>query len=104
MFCYVRRQEITDTLTDLLLQIVHKMGGNAEKPVDQALLTDFKRVKGKTGILFQMAEVSLAQPQGQVQEVIYPVVGEQTLRDLVTEARASGVSYRDQVHTMMRGS
>jgi TnpA family transposase len=104
VFCYVRRQEITDTLTELLLQIVHKMGGNAEKRVDQALLTDFKRVKGKTGILFQMAEVSLAQPKGQVQEVIYPAVGEQTLRDLVTEARASGVSYRDQVHTVMRGS
>jgi hypothetical protein len=35
---------------------------------------------------------------------MYPVVGEQTLRDLVKEYRASGRSYREKVHTVMRGS
>jgi TnpA family transposase len=104
LFCYARTQEITDRLVELLLHIVHKMGVNAEKRVDEALLADFKRVTGKTGILFQMAEASLDHPKGQVDEVIYPVVGEQTLRDLVKEYHATGRSYREKVHTVMRGS
>ena len=104
VFCAVRAHEITDALTDLLLHVVHKMGVNAEKRVDQELLTDFKRVTGKTGLLFHLAEASLDHPKGQVDEVIYPVVGEQTLRDLVKEYRASGRSYREKVHTVMRGS
>jgi hypothetical protein len=79
LFCYARTQEITDRLVELLLHIVRKMGVNAEKRVDEELLADFKRVTGKTGILFQMAEASLDHPKGQVDEVIYPVVGEQTL-------------------------
>jgi Domain of unknown function (DUF4158) len=49
VFCAVRAQEITDDLTDLLLHLVHKMGVNAAKRVEQELLTDFQRVTGKTG-------------------------------------------------------
>jgi hypothetical protein len=104
LFCYVRTQEITDQLVELLLHLVRKMGVNAEKRVDKELLADFKRVTGKTGILFQIAEASLDHPKGQADEVIYPVVGEQTLRDLVKEYHATGRSYREKVHTIMRGS
>jgi TnpA family transposase len=104
LFCYVRRQEITDRLVELLLHIVRRMGVNAEKRVEQEFLADFKRVTGKTSLLFHIAEASLDHPKGQVDEVIYPVVGEQTLRDLVTEYRASGRSYQEKVHTVMRGS
>ena len=43
--------------------------------IDQVLLTDFKRVMGKPALLFRMATASLAQPEGRVKEVIYPVAG-----------------------------
>ena len=49
LFCYVRTQEISDRLVELLLHVVRKMGVNAEKRVDKELLADFKRVTGKTG-------------------------------------------------------
>jgi hypothetical protein len=104
LFCYGRMRDLTDRLIELLLQNVHKMSVKAEKRVDQELLADFKRVTGKTRLLFQMAAVSLAHPAEPVQEVIYPVVGVQTLRDLVTEGAATGHFYRDQVHKVMRGS
>ena len=104
LFCYGRIRDITDRLIELLLQLVHKMGVNAEKRVDQELLADFKRVSGKTRLLFQMAAVSLAHPAEPVQEVIYPVVGVETLRDLVTEGASTGHFYRDKVQTVMRGS
>ena len=104
LFCYVLTQEITDGLTELLLRLVHKMGVNAEKHVDKELLSDFKQVSGKTGLLFRVAEASLDYPEDQVKSVIYPVVGEQRLRDLVKEYRATGRSYKEKVHTVMRGS
>jgi TnpA family transposase len=104
LFCYVRTQEVTDRLVELLLHIVRKIGVNAEKRVDKEVLADFKRVSGKTGLLFHMAEASLEHPKGQVDEVISPVVGEQTLRNLVKEYHATGRSYREKVHTVMRGS
>ena len=66
----------------------------------EELLADFKRVTGKTGILFHMAEASLEHPKDHVDEVSYPVVGEQTLRDLVKEYHATGRSYREKVHLM----
>jgi hypothetical protein len=34
-------------------------------------------------LLFRVAEASLSQPKGVVRNVVYPVIGEQTLRDLV---------------------
>ena len=55
-FCYLRSQEITDSLVELLLQIVHRLGKRAENKVDRELLQDFKRVSGKTGLLYQLAE------------------------------------------------
>src|SRR5262249_23281362 len=67
-------------------------------------LEDLKRVAGKNGLLFQMAEAAIARPDGLVKEVVYPVVSEQTLRDLVKEGQATGPAYRKHVQTLIRNS
>ena len=103
-FCLVRSQEITDSLVDLLIDIVHKIGVTAEQRVDKILLEDFKYVTGKTGLLFRVAEASLDYPDERVRDVIYPVASEQTLRDPVREYKATGRAYKTQVHTVMRRS
>src|SRR6266700_1006823 len=103
-FCWQRRHELLDTLIDLLLLIIHKIGTRAEKRVDKELLEDFKRVDGKGRLLYRVAEASLAQPDGIVREVVYKVVGEQRLKDIVKEYKASGTAYQAQVHTVMRAS
>ena len=69
-FCYSHMRNLTDRLIELLLPLVHKMGTHAEKRVDEELWTDFKRVTGKTRLLFQMAAVALDHPAEAVQEVI----------------------------------
>ena len=51
-----------------------------------------------------MAEAAVECPEGTVREVLYPVVSEQRLRDLVKEYRASGPTYRHQVYTILRAS
>ena len=103
-FCWLRQKEITDNLVDLLIQIVHRIGARAERRVAKELLNDFKRVSGKTGVLFRLAEAAIGQPDGTVREVLYPIVGEQTLKNLVREFKSTGTAYHEKVYTVMRSS
>jgi hypothetical protein len=103
-FCHLRSRELTDTLVDLLLDLIHRIGAKAERKVDKELLEDLKRVHGKTGMLYRVAEATLAQPTGVVQEVIFPVVSEATLRDIVKEWKSTGPIYRYHVQTVMQRS
>ena len=51
-FCHVREREIADSLTDLLITTVHRIGTKAEKRVEGELIADLKRVAGKPALLF----------------------------------------------------
>ena len=103
-FCWQRSQEITDSLVELLIQIVHRIGIRAERKVDKELIADFKRVSGKNNILFRMATASLEHPESAVKDAIYPVVSPSTLKNLVKEFKSSGPTYRERVYTVMRTS
>ena len=103
-FGLLRKRELTDGLVDLLLATVHRIASKAERRVEREWLDDLKRVSGKNSLLFQVAEASLSQPQGVVKEVVYPVVGEETLRDLVSEWQATGRSYKSHVQTLICNS
>ena len=101
-----REREITDTLVDLLIATVHRVGARAEKKVTTELVNAFKRVSGKESILFRVAEASLAAPDGTVRGVVFPAVsgGEQTLRELVHEFKSNGPVYRRTVQTTLKAS
>ncbi len=101
-YCWQRRQEIVDTLVDLLIDVAHHLGKKAERRVEKAFVKDIKKVTGKTNLLFHVAEAAVDQPDGTIREVIFPVVSEQTLRDLVKEYRASGSAYQQKVQNAMR--
>lgn len=103
-FCTLRSQEISDTLVDVLLELVHRLGTRAEHKVAQELLADLKKVTGKTNLLFRLAEATLDAPDGIVKEVVYPVVPEPTLRELVKEWKANGPAYQQKVTRLMRNS
>jgi TnpA family transposase len=103
-FGHLRQRELTDSLIDLLLNTVHRIGARAERRVERKLIDDLKKVADKNSLLFQLAEVTLAQPDGVVKEVVYPVVNEETLHDLVKEWKTSGPAYRKHVQTVIRNS
>jgi hypothetical protein len=103
-FSYLRGRELTDTLVDLLIELIHRIGARAERRVERELLEDLKRVSGKTGLLFRLAEATLTHPEGIVKEVVFPVVSEQTLHELVKEGHATGPRYRHRVQTVMQRS
>jgi TnpA family transposase len=103
-FVHLRGRELTDQLVDLLIETIHRIGARAERRVERELLDDLKRVAGKQNLLFELAGAALDHPEGIVREVVFPVVGEQTLRDLVREAKATGPTYRTTLRTVIRNS
>ena len=46
-----REREITDTLVELLIATVHRIGARAERRVTNELLNAFRKVTGKENIL-----------------------------------------------------
>lgn len=103
---HTRLREITDTLVELLISTVHRIGARADRKVTEELVNAFKRVTGKENLLFAIAEASLDRPDDPVKEVVYPAVGggEQTLRDLVHEFKTKGPVYRRTVQTTLKAS
>jgi TnpA family transposase len=100
---HLRGRTLTDNLVELLVETVHAIGARAERRVEQQVIGELKRVTGKTNLLFEIAGAAVAQPDGTVREVVFPVVGEQTLRDLIRE-RQSGPTYRTSLRTTIRSS
>ncbi len=74
------------------------------KRVEGELITDLKRVAGKPALLFKLATASLSKPDGAVRDVVFPAVGEQTLRDLVVEGENTGPIYRRHLQMVIHNS
>lgn len=103
-YAHLRGRAVTDALVELLIETVHAIGARAEHRVEKELLEDLKRVGGKQALLYRMAGAAVEDPDGTVRDVIYPAVGEQTLRDLAREAKATGPTYRTTLRATIRGS
>jgi len=104
VLCWCRLTEVTDSLVELFIDLVRAINTRAERRVDKAQIAEFRRVGDKENVLFKVADVSLRRPDEPVREVVYPTVSEQTLRDLVAEARATESRRRAQVRTVLTGS
>jgi TnpA family transposase len=103
-YAHLRGRAVADALVELLIETVHHIGARAEHRVEKELLEDLKRVGGKQALLYRMAGAAVENPDGSVRDVIYPTVGEQTLHDLVREAKATGPTYRTTLRATIRGS
>ena len=103
-FAHLRGRTLIDDLVDLLIETIHRISARAERKVDRELLNDIKRVTGKQNLLFEVADATLEKPDGIVREVVFPVVSEETLRNLVKEWKATGPAYRTTLRTVIRNS
>ena len=65
----LRSGELTDNLVDTLVQTIERIDTTAQRRVEQELLADFRRVTGKPGLLFRVAEASVERPDGIVRDV-----------------------------------
>jgi hypothetical protein len=54
-----RLTEITDSLVELFIQLVHRINARAERWVDKEMIAEFRRVRNKEHVLFRMAEAAV---------------------------------------------
>lgn len=101
IFCYHRSQILTDQLTDLLMKLIHSMRTSAENAINKTILSEVRRVNGKFDILCTLASISFENPEGIIQEKIYPTVGKETLSDIVKDINSRGRWYANQVNKKM---
>ena len=109
MACFIntRTMEIIDSIVEMFVAMIHRIDVRAENKRDRELLTrcdstllverlpqDLKLVDGKTQILFRVAEAIIDNPDGNIRDVIFPKVKEETFRNLVAEKEASGPQYQ----------
>ena len=64
----------------------------------QELVREVRKVRGKITLLFKMAEAAFEHPDEAVRDVLFPVVDERTLADLVAEYRSTGPGYLRKIH------
>lgn len=103
-FAWQRRREVLDELVELLIRTIHNIGARAERRVVQVLLQDVRKVRGKNTLLYKLSAAALAHPDSCIRDVLYPIVSERTLSDIVQEFETSGPAHRQQIQHVMRGS
>lgn len=103
-FCAPRQAEVIDSLVDLLIGVTHKISARAEQKVVTELVREVMQVQGKTTMLFRIAEAAQRAPNGTVRKVIFPIVGERTLDDLVKEYHNNGPAYVKRIYRRVRSS
>jgi len=101
-FIHARTMDVTDDVIHMLLEIIRRMDTQTEKHLHKTLLQDIKRVAGKVQLLYRIAEAVVEEPDGTIRTVLFPQIKEETFRDLVAEAKASGPQYRIWYQYVMR--
>ena len=102
-FCVTRMTELTDSLMTHLIDMVHHINVRVERRVEKKFVKEFKKVNNKERLWEKLLEAALANPDGTVRAVLFPVVSEETLRDLLREFKETG-GFSQQVHTVLRGT
>ena len=102
-FCWVRQRQLTDQLVELVIQLLNRIRLRAKQRVEQELLADFIRVDGKQQLLFRLAAAMWDNPDGIIRDVLFPLIGEERLQQLVEESKRSG-NYYQSVQTRISGS
>lgn len=102
-FCQQRTGEVMDSLVDLLLLVIRRIGARAEKHVKKQYLDEIQTVEGKQRLLRRVAEASLAGPEKTIRAGIFPVMSEEKCKAILKEYQAKG-EYQEQVYQRMRAS
>ena len=103
LWLMTRESQLVDGVVDLLIETMRRLSTRSRHRVAGALAREIDRVHGKERLLAEIAEASIADPEGAVHAVIFPIASEATLEAIVRERRASGDINR-QIRVTMRRS
>ena len=80
-----RRAQVIDSLVDLLIEVVHRIGTKSRQKVISRIAADIEKVHGKERLLVDIATAAMLTPNGRVAEVIFPVAGAAKLKAIIGE-------------------
>ena len=103
-FCYQRSREIVDSIIELFILLVHKLESRSRKRAASEVIATAEESENHDQMLYQIAVAALAQPEGTVQDVIYPVANEAQLETVVEHLGEGGKSFKERFHAKMRRS
>lgn len=81
----MRGLEVTDDVTRMAIELIHRIDVRSEKQLPREWLADLQRVDGKLQILSTVAKAVIETPDGIVREVLFSRVKEETFQQLVAE-------------------
>ena len=103
-FCHQRSGEIVDSIIELFMLLVHRLESRSRRRTSSEIVATAQENKDHDQLLYQIAVAALAQPEGTVQDVIYPVANESQLERVVENLGEGGKTFRERLHAKMRRS
>ena len=103
-FCHQRSREIVDSIIELFILLVHRLESRSRRQTSSEIVATAEKNENHDQLLYQIAVAALAQPEGTVQEVIYPVANETQLETVVEHLGEGGKSFKERLHAKMRRS
>lgn len=103
-FCSQRSHEIVDNLIELFILLVHRLESRSRRRTSSEIVALAQGKEQHDQLLYQIAVVALSQPEGTVQDVIYPVANKAQLETIVERLGEGGTSFKQRLHSKMRRS
>ena len=103
-FCFVRSMQSADYLIDMFVQLAHKITKRAKQKLLQEFWNNRKIIYNKGELLKSMANVSIKNPKGIIEEKIYPVVSKEELEKILTGSQSYEEFSRERKYHYMRSS
>ena len=104
LYVFTRKEQLIDKIIDMFNRIIRNVIHKSEKRVVKQLIRDVKKVYGKDTILFHIAEACLDQPDGTIRDNIFPIVGQEKLKNIIAEYKKKGPKYQSLLHQQIRSS
>ncbi|MED3069659.1 Tn3 family transposase [Bacillus thuringiensis] len=101
---WCRKMEIIDHLAELLDEITHKFGNRAETATKTEIIKELQKVDGKNKHIINLLEAVVHQPEGIIQDTLYPIVTPDIIRNIIKEMKKSKREYKERIYTKMHTS
>ncbi len=89
VFFYIREMEITDNIIHIFLELIRKIGKKADKAIENNVVSELRKVYGKGKILRKLTLAVTDNPEGTIENTIFPVVSLNTFNKLAEEYNAT---------------
>ncbi|MGH9453694.1 MAG: hypothetical protein ACRD2O_06945, partial [Terriglobia bacterium] len=74
VYVYLRGSEVTDAISKMAVELVQTLYRRTERQLERQVVRNVSGVEGKINMLYRIAEAVVANPDGTIREVLFPVV------------------------------